>query len=107
MFSYKYRGDEEEKGGKIEREENDIVEKIEKRRRKGKKKKKKTEEKKTEEGEKEEGEALLAIVVPSPQGQHPHRQHREQLVDVQLITPIVTFLLRHPPLFMLHMNNEG
>jgi len=46
MFSYKYRGDEEEKGGKIEREENDIVEKIEKRRRKGKKKKKKQKRKK-------------------------------------------------------------
>jgi len=33
---------------------------------------------------------------PLPQWQHPHRQHREQLVDVRLVTPTVTFLLRSP-----------
>jgi len=31
-----------------------------------------------------------------PQQQHPHRQHCEQLVDVRLVTPTVTFLLRSP-----------
>jgi hypothetical protein len=66
-------------------------------RRKGKKKKKKTEEKKTKEVDEEEGEAPPATAVPPPQRQHTHRQHREQLVDVWLVAPIVTFLLWSPP----------
>jgi len=66
-------------------------------RRKGKKKKKKTEEKKTKEGDEEEGEAPPATAVPPQQRQHTHRQHREQLVDVWLVAPIVTFLLWSPP----------